>query len=176
MEKAIRLSRGYAHDLGKVFFLALLIGFLGKISVFMPMNPIPLAFRPQLVILIAWIMGSKRTCFALILFLVFGAFENSFLVAAKSFSQGLFGPTFGYLLGYFVVAIFASKLKERGVGVTASFLLLSCLLDLLGALGLALFLGIPHGFSLGFFPFILGDAVKSIVCASAVGYLSKVGR
>ena len=64
MEKAIRLSRGYAHELGKVLFLALLIGFLGKISVFMPMNPIPLAFRPQLVILIAWIMGSKRTCFA----------------------------------------------------------------------------------------------------------------
>ena len=176
MEKAIRLPLDYAHELAKVFFLALLIGFLGKISVFMPMNPIPIALRPQLVIMIAWIMGSKRTCFALILFLVFGAFEHSFLVTAKSFCQGLFGPSFGYLFGYFVVAVLASTLKQRGVGVTASFLLLSCLLDLLGALGLALFHGIPQGFSLGFFPFILGDAVKSIVCASAAGYLSKVGR
>jgi biotin transport system substrate-specific component len=176
MEKAIRLSRDYAYEFGKVFFLALLIGFLGKISIFMPMNPIPLAFRPQLVIMIAWLMGSKRTCFALVLFLIFGAFENTFLVTAKSFSQGLFGPTFGYIFGYFVVASLASTLKQRGVGATASFLLLSCLLDLIGALGLALFLGIPQGFSLGFFPFILGDAAKSIVCASAVGYLSKVGR
>lgn len=176
MEKAVSLTRQSIQEIVIVFFLALLIGFLGKISLFMPMNPIQLALRPQLVILIAWVMGSRRTCFALILFLVFGACEHSFLVTARNFSQGLFGPTFGYLFGYFVVATLASSLKERGVGVAASFLLLSCLLDLLGAIGLALFLGIPQGFSLGFFPFILGDAVKSIVCASAVGYFSRVGR
>jgi len=90
--------------------------------------------------------------------------------------MGLFGPTFGYLIGYFVVAYLAEKMKMKGIGITGTFVLLSLLLDLIGALGLSLFFGISKGFTLGFFPFIVGDLFKSVLFSQTQKGLSRWRR
>ena len=114
-------------EAGLILFSMLLIAFLGKVSVWVPGVPIPLALRPQLVILLAWIFGTRITVSALILFCAGVCCDVPFLVTTASFSKSLFGPTFGYIFSYFVSAYLAPKMREKGMGITGSFMLLSLL-------------------------------------------------
>lgn len=170
------LERKASKDVMLIVFLALAITFLGKISFFLPYTPIPVALRPQLVLLFAWCFGFKRTSAALLIFYSSCIIEPHLLASLKSFSMGVFGPTFGYLMGYFAVAYLAEKMKMKGIGITLTFVLLSLLLNLFGALGLSLFFGISKGFTLGFFPFIVGDLFKSALFSQSQKVLSRWGR
>ena len=176
MLKSIYLEKRATKELFLILSLALAITFLGKVSFFLPYTPIPVALRPQLVLLFAWCFGYKRTALALVGFLT-GCFVDSHLLASlKSFSLGVFGPTSGYLMGYFVVAYLAEIMKIRGVGMTGTFVLLSLLLDLLGAFGVSLYYGIEKGLLLGFFPFIVSDLLKSVLFSQSHKLWARWGR
>lgn len=176
MLKSLYLEKRASKDFFLIISLAMAITFLGKVSFFLPYTPIPVALRPQLVLLFSWCFGYKRTAAALMVFLS-GCFVDTHLLASlKSFSVGVFGPTSGYLIGYFVIAYLTEKMKIRGMGITGTFVLLSFLLDLLGAFGVSLFFGIEKGFVLGFFPFIVGDLLKSVFFSQSHRLWAKWGR
>ncbi|MBM3196668.1 MAG: hypothetical protein FJZ61_01605 [Chlamydiae bacterium] len=173
MIRAIVLEKKWLTDLLVVFLLALSITFLGKISVPLPHTPIPMALRPQIVILLSWIFGYKRTAIALAAFVTSGCLDAHLLVSPKAFAMGVFGPTAGYILGYFVVAYLAEILRHKGLGITRSFLFMSLVIDVLGSLGMSLFFGFSKGFMLGFFPFLAGDFFKSIFFSAIARFLQK---
>jgi biotin transporter BioY len=87
--------------------------------------------------------------------------------------MGVFGPTAGYILGYFVVAYLADILRRKGLGITRSFLFMSLVIDVLGSVGMSLFFGFSKGFMLGFFPFLVGDFIKSIFFSAAARFFTK---
>ncbi|MFZ4773451.1 MAG: biotin transporter BioY [Chlamydiia bacterium] len=176
MQKSVVLQQkmyAVAKEAALIVFSMLLIAFLGKISFFTPFSPIPLALRPQLVILLAWMFGSRVAIGALILFCAGVCSNVPFLVTTAAFSKTLFGPTFGYVFSYFVVAYLAPRMREREMGITGSFMLLSLVIDLLGALGLSLYVGVAQGFTLGFFPFLIGDQLKAILFAKGRHFLAE---
>jgi biotin transport system substrate-specific component len=154
------------------FFLAFGIIFLGKVSILTPFSPVPLAFRPQLVILFAWLFGFRNTCAALLIFLIAALQQNACLVSSSAFANGVFGPTCGYIFGYFVVAYLVRFLQKIGLSPLACFALSSLTIDFLGAAWMSIFFGVEKSMQIGFMPFILADMVKSVVFASALSCFS----
>jgi len=159
------------REIGLILFSVLTIAFLGKISILTPLSPIPFALRPILVIALAWTFGTRVTLSALTLFCLGVEANIPFLVTTAAVSKTLFGATFGYIFGYFAVAVIAPEMRKRGMRLVISFILLSTIIDLLGACGLSCLLGLKQGFTLGFFPFLLSDCLKAVVFAKGYQFL-----
>jgi biotin transporter BioY len=50
---------------------------------------------------------------------------------------------------------------------------MSLVIDVLGSVGMSLFFGFSKGFMLGFFPFLVGDFIKSIFFSAAARFFTK---
>lgn len=142
-----------------------------RISIPLPFTPVPITAQTLAVLLVGALYGSRLGLATLLAYLAEG------LAGLPVFHQGtfgpavLFGPTGGYLIGFAVAAFIVGwLLEERRPGVlatVAAFLIGDIVLNALGALWLAHFVGVGHAWTDGVLPFIPGEVIK-IVVATAV--------
>jgi biotin transport system substrate-specific component len=109
-EHAPELLRQGALVVGASLFVAL----CARVTIPLPFTPVPLTLQNFGVLLVGLLLGSRRGCAALVLYLAEGALGLPvFNPTGPGGTAQILGPTGGYLLSYPVVAGCAGFIFER---------------------------------------------------------------
>ncbi|HIF83118.1 MAG TPA: biotin transporter BioY [Candidatus Marinimicrobia bacterium] len=142
-----------------------LIAVLAQISIPLPFTPIPITGQTIGVILVGGLLG---------------ALGLPVFAQMKAGAHVLVGPTAGYLWGFVFAAFLIGYLAEKGWTVKPTSSFFSCfaattLILVLGTLYLAAFsVGFNEALIMGFYPFLVGDVVKSAICAGLITGIRKI--
>lgn len=157
------------RTMSHVALMTAVLAVIGPFSIPLPFSPVPISLQSFGVHLVAVILGAKFGT------LSYGIYYLLALVGVPVLSQlrggfsVLVGPTGGYLLGFFLVTLisgyavnrwYKEKLKAQAVMILGTLLS-----NVIGTLWLMaqLKLGLKDALIAGFFPFILGDLLKTIL-------------
>ena len=157
------------------FFIAI----LAQISIPIPFSPVPITGQTIGVVIVGVMLGPLNGAAAVFAYIFEGTLG---LPVFANFSSGihvLIGPTAGYIWSFIVGAFLIGHLDR--LGLTSNFILcfLSCLMAttlilVFGAMYLAIFQGnLNSALTMGFYPFLIGDFVKSFLSALIIVGLKK---
>ncbi|HLS00816.1 MAG TPA: biotin transporter BioY [Beutenbergiaceae bacterium] len=148
---------------------ALFLAVVSQIAIPLPFTPVPVSLATGAVVLIGAGLGPRLSALSTGMYVVAG------IAGAPVFAEQSSGwafASFGYALGYIPAAVIAGVLArraaDRSVWKTAGLAGLSTLaVFAVGLPWLMGFLGVDlmTGLALGFFPFLIGDALKMIAAA-----------
>ena len=117
---------------------------------------------------------------AVLAYLMEGAIGLPVFAQMKAGAHVLVGPTAGYLWGFIFAAFLIGYLAENGFTTKPVSSFLSCLVAttlilILGTLYLSAFnVGFNEALIMGFYPFLVGDVVKSAICAGLITGIRKI--
>ncbi len=139
---------------------------LSQVRLPLPFTPVPLTAQTLGVLLVGAALGTRRGALSLTLYLVLGGLGLPFFAGGNNGWAYLFGPTFGYLLGFVFAAAWAGRLAEHGLDRHRAsswlpFIGGMVIIYGLGAAWLALSLGWEQALVLGVLPFLPLDFVKA---------------
>lgn len=155
---SLEKERAWWQEVLIVVAWSLALGLLGKLMIPLPFSPVPLALRSQIVLLMAALLGPKRSAAAVVGFLAQGVIGLPVFTHGAAGWGALIGPNGGYLIGYLAAAIVTGWLAKRAL--LAALVAGSAVIYLCGAGYLATFVGWEKAVCLGVVPFLLGDAIK----------------
>jgi biotin transport system substrate-specific component len=153
---------------------AFFVAALAQVRVPLPFTPVPITGQTFAVLLVGAALGSKRGAASLLAYLGMGALGLPFFAGGAAGVKHLLGPTAGYLLGFVVAAWLVGWLAERGLErrlpqALLVFLAGEVAIYLLGVGWLTFVLGsLQKALLAGFFPFLIGDAIKCVAAALAL--------
>ena len=178
LSPALALVRGIGLVLAGTVALTL----IGQISIPLPFTPVPISMGTFAALGVGAVLGSRRGALSALLL---GALAAVGAPVLAGWSGGV-GVTFGYVIGYVLIAAIAGRAATvwsshsgstvsrvaTGVGL---MLLASASVYVPGLVWLKIATGASWGatLSLGLVPFIIGDVLKSLV---ATGLLPVRGR
>lgn len=161
----LRAVRSAALMIGGVIFLAL----VSQVAVPLPFTPVPVSLATGGVVVLGAGLGPRLAAGSTILYAAAGMLGAPIFAGQGS---GWVFASFGYILGYIPAAIIAGVLArraaDRSVWKTAVLAGISTLAAyVVGLPWLMSFLEVDlaTGLELGFYPFLIGDAVKMIAAA-----------
>ena len=162
-----------------VLFSSFLIAVLAQISIPIPFSPVPITGQTIGVVLVGSLLGSKKGAAAICLYIFEGVMGLPVFAQMKAGPNVLFGPTAGYIYGFIIAAYIAGILSEKGFTKNLTQCFVSCFISttiilLSGTLYLAFFKGVNDALVLGFYPFLVGDIVKSAATALLIISLRRV--
>ncbi len=149
---------------------SLFIAILAQISIPLPHSPVPITGQTIGVVLVGGLLGAQRGVLAVLCYLFEGAIGIPVFAQFKGGIHILIGPTGGYLWGFVLAVFLIGFLAEKGFTKNYLSSFISCLVSttiilITGVLYLISFdLGIEKALTIGFYPFLIGDIVKSCVC------------
>ena len=168
LSPALALVRGIGLVLAGTVALAL----IGQISIPLPFTPVPISMGTFAALGVGAVLGSRRGALSALLL---GALAAVGAPVLAGWSGGV-GVTFGYVIGYVLIAAIAGRAATvwsshsgstvsrvaTGVGL---MLLASASVYVPGLVWLKIATGASWGatLSLGLVPFIIGDVLKSLV-------------
>lgn len=151
---------------------AALITLGARLSV--PMWPVPMSLQTLAVLIVGFGLGARLGAASVMSYLALGAAGLPVFVAGAGV-PALLGPTAGFLFGFVALAWLAGLAAERGVArglvrTAGVALALSAVLYAPGVLWLfaATPLDLQAAVAAGALPFLLGDAIKSVMAALIV--------
>ncbi|MEI5682638.1 biotin transporter BioY [Mesorhizobium sp. CCNWLW179-1] len=177
-QAAIASNPAFARRVGAVVVGSLLLTLSAKVQV--PFYPVPMSMQSFVAIGLGLAFGSRLGAAAVFAYLLQGAAGLPVFASAHGAGFGyLFGPTGGYLVGFLLAAIVAGGLKDWAQGRIARLagvsLLASMVLYVPGLAWLGGFTGYGKElFLAGAAPFLLGDALKTVLLATAFGPTAKL--
>ncbi len=163
-----------------IFIGSIFIAILAQVSIPIPFSPVPITGQTIGIVIIGTVLGPLNGSMAVIVYIFEGALGLPVFANLSSGIHVLMGPTAGYIWGFIVGAFLMGVLDK--IGFTSSFLLsfLSCLIVttlilVIGTLYLAFFkTGLKLALEMGFYPFLIGDFVKSFISASIILGLKRI--
>ena len=153
---------------------SLMIAVMAQFSIPIPFSPIPITGQTIGVVLVGGVLGAKRGSIAVLTYLMEGAIGIPVFAQMKAGVNVLVGPTAGYLWGFVVSAFLIGYLAEKGWTLKPVTSFLSCfaattLILISGTLYLiVLKVGFTEALTIGFYPFLIGDIVKSTISAAII--------
>jgi len=180
MSKAIHINSNtgersavVAKQIAIVVCASAVIAVCARLSLPLPLTPVPLSLVNFGVLLVGLSLGSRRGFAAAALYLGWGAMGLPVLAPSGPGSLAqMFGPTGGYLWAYPIVAFLAGWITERGrasfvrnltAGVTGEIVLF--------AAGISWLAIITHSWRqaafFGLYPFLFAEISKVMVAAAA---------
>ena len=159
---------------------SLLIGVLAQVSIPIPFSPVPITGQTIGVVLVGALLGSKKGALSVLCYLSEGAMGIPVFAQMKAGAHVLVGPTAGYLWGFVIAAFLIGYLAENGLTSKPLHSFLSCfaattLILTLGTIYLAAFkIGLSEALVMGFYPFLVGDVIKSTACAVLITSIRKI--
>ena len=161
-------------EMVKILIGSLTIGLLAQLSLPVPFSPVPITGQTIGVVLVGSLLGSKKGALCILLYLMEGGLGLPVFANMSAGSHVLIGPTGGYLWGFIIGATIMGYSKEKNL--ISSFLncFLACFIStttiiLIGTFYLSFFVGdINKALVLGLYPFLVGDVVKSFICAAII--------
>lgn len=172
------LSRQVLLALGGAAFIA------AATQVSVPFFPVPMTLQTLAILLVGLSFGARLGTATLVTYLGYGAMGLPVFAGGMN-GLAFAGPTAGFLMGFVLMAGLAGLAADRGIakGVVSTAivaLMLSALLYIPGIawpMAVASATGVDAGWvgqEIGFYwthfaaPFVIGDAVKSVVAALIV--------
>jgi biotin transport system substrate-specific component len=169
-------GEGLLRDVIRILAANLLLILCAQIIISLPWTPVPITGQTFGVLLVAVLLGSRRSAAVMGLYLLEGL--SGLPVFAPIGLPGIvhfFGPTGGYLLSYPVAAFVTGWLVERGAGgkflnLLGGLMAGEIVIFSFGCAWLAapLHLGWSKAFIAGVVPFLPGDAIKMLLVIAAV--------
>jgi len=165
---------------------SLLITVTARMAVVLPFTPVPVTGQTLAVLLAGAVLGSKRGCASVLLYLMWGVMGIPMFAGAAT---GAFwvSATGGYLIGFVFAAFTVGYLTERGFDrgprLVLALLLGNVVIYLFGLPWLAMFLAggpvaltnlvpgtdlLQKTLSAGLYPFMPGDLAKLFIAAFAL--------
>lgn len=154
----------------QVFAASLFLAACSQISLPLYFSPVPLSGQTFGVMCIGACMGSRKGLLSVLAYLAEGALGLPVFAGGSLGIMSLVGPCGGYFLGFLLQVYLIGRFTERQhsfqIAKTLPVLLFSCLLQLgLGTMWLSLFVSFESVLTMGFYPFLFGETIKSIVIA-----------
>ena len=170
------------REAGLILAGTVALALIGQIAIPLPFTPVPISMGTFAALGVGAVLGSRRGAMSALLL---GALAAVGVLVLAGWSGGV-GVTFGYVIGYVLIAAIAgraasvwskhsgSTARRVATGV-ALMLLASASVYVPGLVWLKIATGASWGatLSLGLVPFIIGDVLKSLV---ATGLLPARGR
>lgn len=163
------LAQKAALAVGGSLFIAL----AAQIAV--PFYPVPLTLQSLAILIVGLTFGSRLGGATLLLYLAEGAAGLPVFANGASTLAYMMGPTGGFLIGFVAMAYLAGLAVETGiergfVGTALATIAISLLLYVPGLAWPAAMMGktLPELWSGWMAPFLLGDAMKSVIAALVV--------
>jgi biotin transport system substrate-specific component len=143
------------------------------VSVPLPISPVPITIQNLFAIMAGLVLGPVWGAFSVLLYLFAGAIGLPVFAGAVGGFVHFASPSGGYLYGYLIAAFVAGLIAGGGAGggkklhkarlavaVIGAFIIVY----IPGILQLKIILQLPlrETFVLGFFPFVIGDAIKAV--------------
>jgi biotin transport system substrate-specific component len=163
-----------------------ILGFAGLTAlcadakIYLSFSPVPITLQSLAVILSGALLGSKKGALSQIVLIAIGASGLSVFSVKGAGYLALLGPTGGYILGFVLAAFVAGWMKEHsflvGFWKTNAFLFLASLFIFIpGVVWLKTFTGVStsSALTMGFYPYLLGDIIKTLAAVSFVAVLKK---
>ena len=147
---------------------------IGPLSLPLPVSPVPITLTNFAVYMAVYILGLRDGTISCLIYLCLGA---AGLPVFSAFSGGLAklaGPTGGYLIGFFFLALvqgsFMRGFPGKNTAAIAGMILGTTVCYFFGTLWLAWQMGLSFGAALaaGVIPYLPGDGVK-IAAAALIG-------
>lgn len=159
--KTIPLAQHLFYIFGGSFLLAL----AAPVAIYLPFSPVPIVFQNTIAIMLGIILGPKHGAMSVLAFLIQGALGFPVFANLTSGIHVFFGPTGGYLVGYFFAALVAgyvSQISKRAYRNWLAMIIGSLVIYLFGTIWLSHYVGLLKAITLGVLPFIPGNALKII--------------
>jgi biotin transport system substrate-specific component len=178
---AVRPARrglAWVYDGTLIVGFSLVIGLAAQIAIPLAFTPVPITLQTLAVLLAGCLLGSGRGALAVLAYLGEGFAGMPVFSAGTSGAAHLLGPTGGYLLGFIAAAYVVGFVVERGAarswyGRLAALMAGSVALYVPGVIWLGAFTGLGRAITLGFIPFVVGDALK---IAAGWGFLTVASK
>ena len=153
-----------------------------------PIGPVPITLQSFFVLLSGVILGSKKAMFSQITYLLLGLIGFPIFAGFTGGLQTIFKPSFGFIIGYVVVAYIVGKLTEErelsygnltiavglgsmvlyAIGIPYMYYILNIILNSN--------FGIIKILQLGMFAFLPGDVLKAVIVVFIAKRLKAVLR
>ncbi len=136
-----------------------------------PIGPVPIVLQNLFVMLTALLLGSRWGLGAIGVYLLAGVCGLPVFAGGMGGIGRLAGPTGGYLMGYlpmvYIIGLIAEKMDNRMVYDILAMILGTIILYACGVTWLKTVTGMAwsKAFTVGMYPFLIGDAVKIAVAA-----------
>lgn len=158
---------------------SILIAWGAQISVRLPFTPVPITGQTLAVLLVGFALGPWRGAASVGLYLLEGGLGLPFFAGPKMGWAAFAGPTGGYLLGFVLAAVLTGFLAERGWDrsfkkTLGGMWLGNVVIFACGVPWLARFVGWETVWLQGFWPFLPGDVLKSLLAACLLPMAWKV--
>lgn len=155
-----------------VFAGSLLIALSAQIYIMLPFTPVPITAQTLSVLFAGSLLGSKRAVLSVLLYIAYGAVGFPVFSENSAGLVKLFGATGGYIFGFILAAYAVGKFTENGwdrfLGKSLTAMLLGQLLVFVpGLLWLGQFVGYANVLEQGFYPFVIGGIVKTLLAGSS---------
>ena len=169
-------ENSFLRQTALVLFGVLVLTISAQLSV--PLKPVPLTFQSTAVVLIGMAYGARYGAMVVATYLLAGLMGLPIFAGFGAGPAKFFGPTLGYLLGFFPAAILSGYLAQKGcakhfiTSFLAAFLGIS-IIFLCGTSVLAQSIGWYNAVFFGVLPFIVSEPIKLIVVALCIPKLWK---
>ena len=177
---ADRLGGTIAREIALIAAGTLALIVLARISIPLPFTPVPVSLGTLGALSVGTALGARRGLVSVAAYALLG------LAGAPVFTGTNIGwafASFGYILGYFLVAAIAGLAAQRGADRRVLTMAPTALASIFSVyvLGLAWMIPFAHmtleqGLMKGFVPFIVGDLVKAAVAAGLFPVLRSIFR
>jgi biotin transport system substrate-specific component len=174
-------KKAVLHITFTALFAALIAGG-AFIAIPLPFSPVPIVLQNLFIVLAGLVLGPALGSAATALYLIAGALGLPVFAGATGGFAYFAGPTGGFLCGYFFAALTAGIIARRpiaGFKTSLPRIIIAAVLSFLvvyipGVLWLERFAGgWEKALIAGFFPFLIGDAIKVVIAVSAAGRLRR---
>jgi biotin transport system substrate-specific component len=169
MRTLVRSSTGW-RNIALILFGSAIIAIAAQISV--PMFPVPMTLQTLAISVIGLTFGARLAGLTLIAYLAEGALGLPVFANGGAGLLKLMGPTSGFLWGFAGMAFLTGWMADNGfsrgfVRLSIAALVPAALLFVPGVLGLWALtpLDLSGAINAGALPFLIGDAIKSILAA-----------
>ena len=174
---ALSPLRAISREAGLILSGTLAIALIGQLSIPLPFTPVPITLGNFAALAVGAVLGSRRGAASALLLAGLAAAGAPVL---SGWSSGI-GATFGYVLGYALVADLSGRaarlwaatpekaLLRRTLVTFGAMLLASAVIYIPGLIWLKIATGASWGMTLGLglLPFIVGDLIK-VMAATAL--------
>lgn len=166
------------RDILLVVIGSLFVALFAQISIPLPFTPVPITGQTFAVLLVGAALGSKRGAASLGLYFAEGAAGLHFFAGG---SAGLYNDkgaligSLGYLIGFIIAAYIIGLLAERGMDRSfrtslIPFVIGTIIIYAFGVVWLMFSykMDLMAALTAGFFPFLIGDAIKLLLAGVAL--------
>lgn len=161
-------TRPFASIMLQILGGSLFIALCAQIQIPLPFTPVPITLQTLAAAFVGAILGKNRGSLAVLAYLAETSLGMPFLAGGACNPLALIGPTGGYLIGMVVQAYLVGWFYEIKMGrhfsrdflynAFSGIIVLVC-----GCLWLSAFIGPQNVLFMGFYPFLIGDVLKSVV-------------